>query len=148
VMKSGPRARADSLSPSVPQNLNWFSRSRGTGSRHRIDYAPGVGSERKRVLANGIGIAIGECTLAVNGPFLLNRFGLNVPEAAAVGCAVGAAVGYGLANMASRCATERAPIRRCRHMPTLRSPMSRLPLGTWAVREYPRIPPFPMCRNH
>jgi hypothetical protein len=51
-------------------------------------------------LANGIGIAIGECTLAVNGPFLLNRFGLNVPEAAAVGCAVGAAVGYGLANLA------------------------------------------------
>jgi hypothetical protein len=51
-------------------------------------------------LANGIGIAIGECTLAVNGPLLFNRFGLNVPEAAAVGCAVGAAVGYVLANMA------------------------------------------------
>lgn len=39
-------------------------------------------------------MAVGECLLGLNGPFLWTRLGLNVPEAAAVGTGLGAALGY------------------------------------------------------
>lgn len=73
----------------------WFSAS-GTcgGCNFIINIRVNFGSSQKKTLAKGLSILIGECVFALNGPFLFNRFGLNVPEAAAVGCLVGLAVGY------------------------------------------------------
>ena len=53
-------------------------------------------------LVVGLGIAIGECIFGVNGPFLFNRFGLNVPGAALLGVLMGAAVGYSAMTAALR----------------------------------------------
>jgi hypothetical protein len=53
-------------------------------------------------LVVGLGIAIGECIFGVNGPFLLSRFGLNVPGAAVLGVLMGAAVGYSVTTAALR----------------------------------------------
>ena len=53
-------------------------------------------------LVVGLGIAIGECIFGVNGPFLLSRFGLNVPGAAVLGVLMGAAVGYSVMTAALR----------------------------------------------
>jgi len=41
---------------------------------------------------------IGEAVLGLNGPFLFQRFGMNVPGAAAVGALVGAVAGYQIAE--------------------------------------------------
>lgn len=55
-------------------------------------------STQKQILAKGLGVFIGECFLGLNGPFLFQRFGLNVPVAAAVGAVAGAILGYGVAD--------------------------------------------------
>ena len=44
-------------------------------------------------LVKGLAAIIGEIVVGVNGPFLFERFGLNVPEAITSGVVVGAAVG-------------------------------------------------------
>ncbi|HJT87371.1 MAG TPA: hypothetical protein VJ732_05930 [Bryobacteraceae bacterium] len=63
-------------------------------------------------LANGLGVAIGECIFGVNGPFLFNRFGLNVPEAVATGCVLGAALGVAVAGILLRLGHKKpAPAR-------------------------------------
>lgn len=41
---------------------------------------------------------MGECLLALAGPFLFQRFGLNIPEAATVGCVLGACLGFAAAR--------------------------------------------------
>lgn len=48
----------------------------------------------KRTLAKGFGVMMGEMIFGLNGPWSFHGFGLNIPEAAAVGWLVGAAVGY------------------------------------------------------
>ena len=52
-------------------------------------------------LVVGLGIAIGECIFGVNGPFLLSRFGLNVPGAAVLGVLI--APGNDVLNMRASC---------------------------------------------
>lgn len=59
-------------------------------------------SSEKQLLLNGAGVAIGECVFGLSGPFLFDRFGLNVPEGAAIGAAVGAFIGYGVVRMLLR----------------------------------------------
>ena len=65
------------------------------------------GAHEKRLLVEGLGVAIGEWIFAMNGPFLFNRFGLAVPEAATVGCLVGAALGYGCTRALIRLQTRK-----------------------------------------
>jgi hypothetical protein len=55
-------------------------------------------SFEKQVLVRGLGVAVGECLFAMAGPFLFQRFGLNIPESAAVGCLLGAGVGFGVVD--------------------------------------------------
>jgi uncharacterized membrane protein YadS len=50
-------------------------------------------SSQAPTLIKGLAAIIGEIVVGVNGPFLFERFGLNVPEAIASGVLVGAAVG-------------------------------------------------------
>jgi hypothetical protein len=45
-------------------------------------------------LKKGLAVTIGEIVFGVNGPFLFERFGFNVPLAVTGGVVVGAAVGY------------------------------------------------------
>lgn len=59
-------------------------------------------SSEKQLLLKGAGVAIGECVLGLGGPFLFDRFGLNIPEGAAIGAAVGAFIGFGVTNMLLR----------------------------------------------
>jgi len=54
-------------------------------------------SLQKQVLVKGLGVALSECLFALNGPFLFQRFGFNVPAAALTGCLVGAGIGYAAA---------------------------------------------------
>ena len=75
-------------------------------------------SHDTRVAAYGIAAAIAQPVFGVNGPFLFNRFGLNVPEAVAAGCVVGAAVSCGVAEMILRIRHRRvaiAPVAQVRH---------------------------------
>lgn len=74
-------------------------------------------AHEKMVLAGGLGIAAGEFVFGVEGPFLLTRFGLNPPEAAALGTMMGAAFGYGTANFLAR--------RRSRKHPAVETPEAR-----------------------
>lgn len=50
-------------------------------------------SSQRPTLLKGLGAIIGEIVVGVNGPFLFERFGLNVPEAITCGVLVGAAAG-------------------------------------------------------
>ena len=50
-------------------------------------------------LIKGLGAIIGEIVFGVNGPFLFERFGLNVPEAIASGVLMGAAAGVCFATL-------------------------------------------------
>ena len=50
-------------------------------------------SSQAPTLIKGLAAIIGEIVVGVNGPFLFERFGLNVPEAIASGVLLGAAVG-------------------------------------------------------
>ena len=59
-------------------------------------------STEKQQLLKGAGVAMGECVLGLSGPFLFDRFGLNIPEGAAIGAAVGAFIGYGVADILLR----------------------------------------------
>src|SRR5690348_13771695 len=59
-------------------------------------------SSEKQLLLKGAGIAIGECVLGLGGPLLFGRFGMNIPEGAAIGAAVGAFMGYGVMGMLLR----------------------------------------------
>ena len=45
-------------------------------------------------LKKGAAVIVGEIVFGVNGPFLFERFGANVPLAITSGVLVGAAVGY------------------------------------------------------
>ena len=99
-LRGGTPARGGTLGPKNPRNPTWPPPTRIAPTR-RSRIKKSVSPYRKE-LATGLGIAIGECVFAVNGPFLFNRFALTVPEAAAVGCVVGAAVGYGFADFAFR----------------------------------------------
>lgn len=100
AMRGGAPAQGDNPSPKIPRNLkeNRFPASCTAAGRNGIKKTVNSGPAQKKTLAEGLGIVFGECVFALNGPFLLNRFGFNVPEAAAVGCVVGAAVGYGFAE--------------------------------------------------
>lgn len=60
--------------------------------------AMNVLSIEKQLLLKGAGVAIGECLFGLSGPFLFDRFGLNIPEGAAIGAAVGAFIGYGVTD--------------------------------------------------
>jgi len=64
--------------------------------------AMNVFSSEKQLLIKGLGVAMGECLFGLGGPFLFDRFGMNIPEGAAIGCAVGAFIGYGVADMLLR----------------------------------------------
>ena len=59
-------------------------------------------STEKQLLLKGAGVAIGECVFGLSGPFLFDGFGLNIPEGAAIGAAVGAFIGYGVTDMLLR----------------------------------------------
>jgi len=48
-------------------------------------------------LIKGLAAIIGEIVVGVNGPFLFERLGLNVPEAIVSGVLVGAAAGVSIA---------------------------------------------------
>ncbi|HEY1241972.1 MAG TPA: BON domain-containing protein [Bryobacteraceae bacterium] len=61
-----------------------------------------VFSSEKQLLLKGLGVAMGECVFGLSGPFFFDRFGMNIPEGAAVGCAAGAAIGYGITEMLLR----------------------------------------------
>lgn len=64
-------------------------------------------STQKQELAKGLGIALGECLFGLYGPFLFQRFGLNIAEAAAAGALIGAVVGYGIADAILRVRNKR-----------------------------------------
>ena len=51
-------------------------------------------AEAHETLAKGLGVAVGEIALGVNGPFIFCRFGLYVPIAVATALVIGAALGY------------------------------------------------------
>ena len=57
-------------------------------------------SSETPALVLGLGAVVGEIVGGVNGPFLFQRFGLNVPEAALGGVVVGAAAGLCIAVVA------------------------------------------------
>ncbi|GEM_PF-3578375 len=65
-------------------------------------------SLQKQELVKGLGVAAGECIFALGGPFLFQRFGLNVPEAATAGCLLGAAIGFVTADGLLRFRNRRA----------------------------------------
>ena len=50
-------------------------------------------------LAKGLGVIIGEIVFGVNGPFLFERYGFNVPVAVAIAVMIGALVGYCVAAL-------------------------------------------------
>ena len=50
-------------------------------------------------LKKGLAVIVGEIVFGVNGPFLFERFGWNVPLAVTGGVLVGAAVGYCVAAL-------------------------------------------------
>lgn len=54
----------------------------------------------------GLFVGIGMAVFGLNGPWLFQRFGLNVPEAAAVGVLAGVAVGAGVAHLLVRRAEQ------------------------------------------
>lgn len=56
-------------------------------------------SSQTSTLVKGLGVVIGEIAVGVNGPFLFERFGLNVPVAIASGVLVGAAIGFCIATV-------------------------------------------------
>jgi hypothetical protein len=85
----------------------WYSASGPCSLELHHRYIVDFGSSQKKTLAKGLGVVIGECIFALNGPFLFGHFGLNVPEAASVGCLVGAAVGYGFADLFFRIRNRR-----------------------------------------
>lgn len=57
-----------------------------------------VTSWEKQVLVKGLIVTIGVVLCGLNGPWLFQRFGLNVPSAAAAGIVTGAAIAYGCAD--------------------------------------------------
>ena len=57
-----------------------------------------VTSWEKQVLLKGLIVTIGVVLCGLNGPWLFQRFGLNVPSAAAAGIVIGAAISYGFAD--------------------------------------------------
>jgi hypothetical protein len=59
-------------------------------------------SLEKQQLIKALGIAAGEVVFGLSGPFSFYWLGLNVPEGAAAGSLVGAAIGYGFADMLLR----------------------------------------------
>ena len=61
-----------------------------------------VFSSEKQSLLKGVGVAMGECLFGLSGPFLLGRFGLNIPEGAAIGAAAGAFIGYAVTDLLLR----------------------------------------------
>lgn len=66
----------------------------------------GISDSDKRKLIDGLFVALGVTVFGLNGPFLFQRFGLNVPEAAAAGTVAGAVIGAGLARLLVRRATR------------------------------------------
>lgn len=52
-------------------------------------------STQAPTLIKGLGATVGEIVFGVNGPFLFERFGLNVPEAILTGVLLGAVLGVG-----------------------------------------------------
>ena len=56
-------------------------------------------SAEKPTLIKGLAAIIGEIVVGVNGPFLFERFGLDVPVAIASGVAVGAVAGVSIASI-------------------------------------------------
>ena len=69
-----------------------------------------MSSIEKQILTKGLGVFIGECLLGLYGPFLFQRFGLNVPAAAAAGAVTGAILGYVVADKLLRYQARRHPV--------------------------------------
>jgi len=55
-------------------------------------------------------VALGEIIFGLSGPFSFYHLGLNVPEGAAAGCVVGAAIGYTCADLVLRLRNRRIPV--------------------------------------
>lgn len=55
---------------------------------------------------DGLFVGLGVTVFGLNGPWLFQRFGLNVPEAAAAGTLAGAVIGAGFARLLVRRATR------------------------------------------
>jgi hypothetical protein len=86
-------------------------------------------STQKQKLAKGLGVALGECLFGLNGAFFFQRFGLNVPEAAAAGCLIGAAAGYGITEAILRTRNKKHPIS---YVPEITKP--EVPAGLHELR--------------
>jgi len=69
-----------------------------------------MSSTQKQILVRGLGVFIGECLLGLNGPFFFQRFGLNMPAAAAAGAAAGAVLGYLIADRSLNYLATRQPV--------------------------------------
>ena len=85
-------------------------------------------SREMAIVVKGAAIAVGQCLLGVDGPFLFNRFGLNDAAAAVVGVLVGSAVGYGIAEILLHVGRREPATWHIGHRVATGAPVAHLPL--------------------